>query len=116
MFLLTDDDMSKRIAGFGNGPACFNAEATASGADITSFDPIYSFPRDLLERRIHDVRDIVMERIRSNLDNYDWSDIGGLEELERIRMSAMRTFLDDYEVGRAEGRYTLQPSRKGPLR
>ena len=29
MFLLTDDDMKKKIAGFGDGPASFNFQASA---------------------------------------------------------------------------------------
>ncbi|MGN0098628.1 MAG: SAM-dependent methyltransferase [Candidatus Methanomethylophilaceae archaeon] len=105
MFLLSDEDMRKRIAGFGDGPASFNAESTEMGCDVTSFDPIYEFPRDRLEGRIDEVRDIVMEQIRSNMDNYDWTSIRDPEELERIRMSAMRRFLDDYDNGKDEGRY-----------
>ena len=57
MFLLTDDDMKRRIAGFGDGPASFNAEATRMGFDVTSFDPVYGFSRDQLEERIQEVRD-----------------------------------------------------------
>ena len=43
--LLTEEDMRKRIAGFGDGPASFNAEATKLGYDVTSLDPIYNFSR-----------------------------------------------------------------------
>ena len=46
MFLLSDSDMRKRIAGFGDGPACFNAEATRLGMNVTSYDPIYQFEID----------------------------------------------------------------------
>ncbi len=46
-----------------------------------------------------------MDRIRSNLDNYEWGSIRDPDELETIRMSAMRTFLDDFDVGKDEGRY-----------
>ena len=34
MFRLSDDDMKKRIAGFGDGPASFNFEATKQGYNI----------------------------------------------------------------------------------
>ena len=43
MFLLTDNDMKKKIAGFGDGPASFNCQASESGTDVTSFDPVYIF-------------------------------------------------------------------------
>ena len=45
MFLLTEEDMRKRIAGFGDGPASFNAETTKLGYDVTSLNPIYNFSR-----------------------------------------------------------------------
>ena len=38
-----------------------------------------------------------MEKIRSNMENYEWTSIRDPGELEDVRMSAMRTFLDDYE-------------------
>ena len=83
----------------------FNAEATAVECDVTSLDPIYGFPRVQFGSRIEEVRGIVMEQIRSNMENYEWTSIRDPGELEDVRMSAMRTFLDDYEKGREEGRY-----------
>jgi len=38
MFSLTETDLNKKIAGFGDGPASFNYEATIAGNDVTSFD------------------------------------------------------------------------------
>lgn len=46
-----------------------------------------------------------MEKIRSNMENYELTSIRDPGEFEEVRMSAMRTFLDDYEKGREEGRY-----------
>lgn len=105
MFRLSDDDMSKKIAGFGDGPASFNYEASAQGCDVTSFDPIYGFAENDLRSRIEEVRVTVMEQMRENIDNYVWTSIKSLDELENIRMSAMRLFLSDFEKGKAEGRY-----------
>lgn len=105
MFGLDDNDMSKRIAGFGDGPASFNCEASGQGYSVTSFDPIYQFSKSALQQRIEEVRVTVMEQMRQNADNYVWKNIRDPEELENIRMSAMRLFLDDYERGREEKRY-----------
>ncbi|MCR5599754.1 MAG: SAM-dependent methyltransferase [Ruminococcus sp.] len=105
MFLLDDDDMKKKIAGFGDGPASFNCQATAEGADITSFDPIYCFSAQQLRSRINEVRDIIIPQMKENSDNYVWDRIKSVRELEDIRMSAMDMFLDDFEQGKAEGRY-----------
>lgn len=105
MFLLNDNDMSKRIAGFGDGPASFNFEATKQGYSVTSFDPIYQFSKDDLQKRIDEVRITVMQQMRENMNNYVWTKIKSLEELETVRMSAMRLFLEDFEKGKQEGRY-----------
>lgn len=105
MFLLTDNDLKKRIAGFGDGPACFNRELTERGGSVISFDPIYQFSRENIERRINEVRVEVMEQTRQNRGNYIWTKIKSPEELENLRMSSMKRFLDDYDRGKAEGRY-----------
>ncbi len=107
MFRLDKDDMEKKIAGFGDGPACFNCEATGKGGHIISFDPIYQFSKEEIQERIEAVRIIVMQQMRENMANYIWNTIKNLEELENIRMSAMRKFLSDYELGKAEGRYVF---------
>ena len=105
MFRLNDSDMSKKIAGFGDGPACFNCEMTERNGNVTSFDVIYQFSKSEIERRIEEVRVTVMQQMRENMDNYVWKNIKSLDELENVRMSAMRKFLADYEKGRAQGRY-----------
>lgn len=105
MFNLNADDLSKKIAGFGDGPASFNYEATKKGCNVTSFDIIYQFSEDEIRQRIEEVRVIVMQQMRENKDNYVWKNIRNLDELENLRMSAMRLFLSDYECGKAENRY-----------
>lgn len=105
MFQLDANDMSKKIAGFGDGPSSFNYEASRQGYSVTSFDPVYQFSKESLQKHIDEVRVTVMEQMRANVDNYVWTNIKSLEELENIRMSAMKLFLSDYEKGREEKRY-----------
>lgn len=105
MFRLSGGDMSKKIAGFGDGPASFNYEAAQKGYSVTSFDPIYRFSENELRQRIEEVRITVIRQVRENADNYVWTNIKSPEELENIRMSAMRLFLEDYERGKSEKRY-----------
>ena len=107
MFGLDDNDMSKKIAGFGDGPACFNYEMTNAGGHVVSFDPIYQFSKVEIEKRIEEVRLTVMQQMKENMDNYVWTHIKDLDELEHIRMSAMKKFLSDYEQGKKEGRYVF---------
>lgn len=105
MFRLGDEDLPKKIAGFGDGPACFNYEITQKGGSVVSFDPIYRFSKEDIEKRIEEVRVVVMEQMRENKDNYVWTHIKSLDDLENTRMSAMKKFLGDYEKGKREGRY-----------
>ena len=93
MFGLDDRDMTKKIAGFGDGPACFNCEMTNAGGNVVSFDPIYQFSKEEIEERIEEVRITVMQQMRENMDNYVWTHIKDLDELEHIRMSAMKKFI-----------------------
>lgn len=58
-----------------------------------------------MQKRIDEVRITVMEQIKQNADNYVWRNIKSLDELENIRISAMRLFLADYECGKEEKRY-----------
>lgn len=106
MFNLTDEGLSnKKIIGFGDGPASFNSEARELGYDVTSLDRIYQFTRIELDKRIRETRDIIIEQMKNNADNYVWRDIKDLDELERIRMSAMKNFIADYDKGKADRRY-----------
>lgn len=106
MFDLTELELkSKTIASFGDGPASFNAEVTAIGGSVLSLDPIYQFSREELQNRCDETRDIVMEQMRKNQENYRWDRIKSLEELEQLRMSAIRLFLSDFEQGLDEQRY-----------
>lgn len=105
MFALTETDLRSRILGCADGPASFNTEATARGCRVVSFDPLYRFDADAIRTRIDATYDVVMEQTRRNIDEFVWTAIPDVEELGRIRMQAMRTFLDDYEAGTREGRY-----------
>lgn len=46
-----------------------------------------------------------MQQMSENMDNYIWTKIRDLQQLEQIRMDAMNVFLNDFETGLSEGRY-----------
>ncbi len=105
MFLLSSNDLKKKIAGFGDGPASFNCEADRLGYDVISFDPLYVFSKKQIAQRIEETKEIVIKQMSENMDNYNWRSIKNIDELEKIRLSAMNEFLEDYEKGKSEGRY-----------
>lgn len=105
MFTLSREDLKKSIASFGDGPASFNTEMTKLNNKIISFDPIYQFTKEQLLNRIEETKDIVMKQTEENKDNFIWTTIRDLNELEKIRMGAMYNFIEDFEVGKKENRY-----------
>jgi len=106
MFALADADLNLRIIGCGDGPASFNAEATRRGGRVTCCDPIYRFEKSRIEERIAATHDQIVEQTRRNAHEFVWGEgIRTIEELGQVRMAAMRVFLQDYDLGKAEGRY-----------
>jgi len=105
MFALSTEDLKKSIASFGDGPASFNAEMTKLKNNVISFDPIYQFTKEELLNRIEKTKDIVMRQAEENKDNFIWTTIKNLDELEKIRMDGMNKFIDDFECGKSEKRY-----------
>ena len=105
MFELSAEDLKKPIASFGDGPASFNSEMTKLKNNVISFDPIYQFSKEELLNRIEETKNIVMKQTKENKDNFIWTKIKDLDELEKIRMGAMNNFIDDFEGGRSEKRY-----------
>jgi len=105
MFALSDADLNLNILGCADGPASFNAEATRRGDNIVSCDPIYQFNVIEMRARISATYDQIIEQTRKNAHQFVWTTIPSVEQLGHMRMAAMRLFLDDYEAGKAEGRY-----------
>jgi len=83
----------------------FNAEMTRQGKKVISIDPIYNLSADDIKIRINETYDDVIDQTRVNADKFIWQNISSVEELGRIRMTAMKQFLDDFEQGKIEGRY-----------
>jgi hypothetical protein len=106
MFSLSEEELSLTTIGCGDGPAGFNAEATRRGAHVISCDPIYRLERSEIQERIAATYDQIVEQTRRNAHEFVWrDDIRTVEELGQVRMDAMRMFLEDYDAGKAAGRY-----------
>lgn len=105
MFDLTPDDLERKILGCGDGPASFNAELTERGGNIISVDPVYFFSADQIRQRIDETYNDIIDQTQKNQDKFIWQEIGSVEELGRIRMSAMEKFLKDFSGGVMQNRY-----------
>ena len=105
MFSLTSEDINLKILDCGGGPSSFNAEANKRGKTVISIDPIYNLSADVIEMRINETYDDVINQTRVNADKFIWHNISSVEELGRIRMAAIKQFLNDFEQGKIERRY-----------
>lgn len=115
MFALSDEDLTKKIVGCSDGPASFNYTLTKKGGSVVSVDPIYQFTADEIASRITETYNTVMEQTRQNRHEFVWQRISSVEELGRIRTSAMNDFLADYPVGSINGRYIYGTLPKLPF-
>ncbi|WP_445369147.1 SAM-dependent methyltransferase [Methylomonas sp. BW4-1] len=105
MFSLTEADLGRYILGCGDGPAGFNAELTQRGGHIVSVDPVYMFDVEQIKSRIAETYETVMAQTLENQRDFIWDVIPSIEALGEIRMTAMDTFLADFELGKQQGRY-----------
>jgi hypothetical protein len=105
IFGLTEADLVGLILGCGDGPASFNAEATALGHRVISCDPTYAYSATEMERRVEQCYDTVISQVKENIDKYVWSYFRDPDHLGQYRLAAMRKFLADFDRGKQAGRY-----------
>ena len=105
MFMLSNEELASRILGVGDGPASFNSEMKALGQTVVSIDPIYAFSKEQIELRIEKTYDTVIHQVKQKPDDFVWDFFSNPEHLGCYRLQRMRMFLQDFEMGRAQGRY-----------
>ncbi|MGB5055726.1 MAG: class I SAM-dependent methyltransferase [Nitrospirales bacterium] len=107
MFGLTEGDLQLRLLGCGDGPAGFNSVLTKQGGKVVSIDPIYAFDAAQIRTRIAETYETVLTQMRKNQQDYVWSLISSVEDLGRVRLSAMAMFLSDFDAGKSADRYVV---------
>jgi len=107
MFLLSDEDINKKIIGVGDGPASFNAEMFAQGKPVISVDPLYVFRAEEIEKRFYSVVDNIIAQVKSTPNDWIWSYHKSPEHLKENRLNVLRRFVADYENGKNQGRYVV---------
>jgi hypothetical protein len=105
MFALTEADLCGRILGCADGPASFNAEATAKGYQVVSVDPIYALTAAQIEQRVNETWQAILEQMRTHMEIFVWKDFKNLDEVGQARLTAMRRFTADLEQGKRDRRY-----------
>ena len=105
MFMLSEEELNLRILGVGDGPASFNSEMRTLGYTVVSIDPIYAFSRQQIEQRIKKTYDTIVSQVKEKPDSFVWDFFANPERCGCYRLETMRMFLQDYELGKVEGRY-----------
>ena len=105
MFNLHKIDLNKKILDCGGGPSSFNYEMKIQNREVTTIDPLYQFDKEDIEKRIDETFGDVIAQAKASKDDFVWKTIKTVEELAETRMSAMKTFLNDFEAGKKENRY-----------
>ena len=108
MFALKDNDLKLSIIDCGSGPSSFNQEMTSLGNKVVSCDPLYQCTTEAIEQRILETYPIIIKGLKTNFERFVWQDIESPEELGKVRLSAMKLFLADFELGLKQGRYINQ--------
>ena len=107
MFALTAADRQQSILGVGDGPASFNAEGTQLGDRIQSVDPIYELSAAQIRDRFEAVVDHIIQQVINTPDDWVWTYHRSPADLRQRRERALHLFCEDFEQGKAEGRYTV---------
>jgi ubiquinone/menaquinone biosynthesis C-methylase UbiE len=104
-FALSEIDLAKKTVDCGGGPSDFAYEMKRRNHQVISIDPIYQFTRAELEQRINETFTYIIEQSRADADKYVWKYFKDVDDFMTIRMGAMKQFLNDFEIGKKEGRY-----------
>lgn len=105
LFDLSDADLTRSLLGCGDGPAGFNAEISAQGGRVVSVDPIYGFSPDEIRSRVDAAYATIIGQVKQTMHHYVWREFNDADDLGRVRLAAMETFLADYPLGLEQGRY-----------
>lgn len=105
MFALSDADLQGLVLGCGDGPAGFNAEATASRLQVISVGPIYVYSAAEIETRVFASHGAMISQVRPQSQRSVWEWYADPEAFDEARQMALQRFLVDYEIGKQSGRY-----------
>ena len=105
MFNLSDEELNLLILGVGDGPASFNSEMNALGHTVLSIDPIYSFSGAQIKGRVEENYHTLISQVKQNSNNFVWDFFSNPAHCGRFRLETMRKFLEDFEMGKMQGRY-----------
>ena len=104
-FALDELASGSPILDAGGGPSSFAAEARKAGVHVVAADPIYALRGDDIRHRFDEAADAMRAGMRRASYRFNWRHYGSEEAVHKLRRQALELFLEDFEDGKAEGRY-----------
>lgn len=101
MFDLTPRDLDGKILEYGGGPSALNAQLTQDKKKCISFDPLFALDHKTLKQKATAEFSTMVEKLTQEKDQIKVN----LEDLIQKRRSGMKTFFDDYDLGKQDKRY-----------
>lgn len=103
--LQVEDLVNKRILDCPAGACSFTAHASAQGHQVTAADILYHLSGPLLEQKGKADLDKLRLGMASAKDDYVWDEFGDVDGQVRVRETALKDFIRDYEANPNRNRY-----------
>ncbi len=107
MFDLSEMELSNNIVSIADGPASFNSEMWDIGKTVTSIDPIYIFSAQEIKNQFYKAVDDVVKQVKDSPEDWVWNYHKSPDDLKKRRISVIKKFLNDYEIGKSTKRYIV---------
>jgi len=105
MFCLSAADLAGNLLEYGCGATAVNQEQHAKGCSMVSCDSLFALDAQALTKQVTVDFDAAVARLSKSKALYDFSACGGMDAVVSRRRGEIKKFLDDYALGRREGRY-----------
>lgn len=116
MFDLPEAALSMRFLEFQSGVSAFQADLRSKASHLVSYDTWFDLNKDALQQKIETSFSARLDQIRQRAEAFDLSRYdGSLDKLVAYRRQGITEFLQDYELGHAEGRYLYASQSRLPF-
>jgi hypothetical protein len=115
MFDLSELSFTMRFLEYQSGPSAFQAELRQQAAHLVSYDSWFNLNKATLAAEILNSFDTRLTQITARQEEFDLRRYGRLEDLVAYRRLGVEKFLQDYDLGHAEGRYLSMPAGTLPF-
>lgn len=105
MYDLTQSDFGKKILDFSAGISSFNAQATARGMQVISVDPAYHLSETDMHAHARTVLHQTISQLEMDPARLQNQSSSLCQKIESLWEKTEKSFLQDYALGKSEGRY-----------